>query len=272
MPITPPTPEEFLELTNIKEKYEALVFNANSICEALKDKFPIPIEEDPPEQHLWDWIDNVLIPAIGNDELGYCAEVVTRLNEMDNQRLQNCMSYGPIKTVMESVKDSFKDVQDGFIQIRDYLFKGTAFDTTYDILYDFWETGEIEGIDAWLTGIAEPHTTKINDLTDQLNAKMAAARTATSGLSSRFLSWLGTSKVAYVFKDFIKELGCIGEVTPETMWDYRSDDLKEDMEMVYDVMDSTSFEPLEIIIKDKVETLATEKKGILTDILNDIKP
>lgn len=266
MAITPIDPNDFRNLENIKEKYGKLVGDADCVALALMERYP-----DPPNNDLWDWLANDLGPAVGTPSAGYVKEVLDRLDESDSQRLQNCMSYGPVEVVMDTVKEAFEDVSTAFNDLISYMFGGVAFDGIYEDMYDLWILNDSTAIPDWLANFGDPYVTSLNNVTSNLQSKLDQARAATSDLSNRFLTWVGTSKVVKTFETFIEDLGCVGETTPPSMWDYRNSTLKENIDIVHQTKTLTPAQ-LDEYIKNKGETLALSKKTELENILNDIKP
>lgn len=263
----PIDPDDFKNLSNVKEKWENLVNNPDNIVDALKSKFP----GGGPEAQLRDWIDNFFIGSVGDIDTGYIKEVLGRLDEADGQRLQNCMIYGPIQAVMSTVEDAFKSVQDSFRDIIDYMSGGIVFDIIYENMYGLWDgIGDSTAILAFIVK-GEAFVDRLNDIKDNLQASIDEARAAVFDLSNRFYTWIGTSKVIKVFEAFIDELGCVGSVVPAEMWDYRNSTLKENIDIVHQTK-NLSQEDLNTYLEDKCNVLAGDKKSELEGILNNLKP
>jgi hypothetical protein len=268
MPITPIDPNDFKNLDNIKLKYGKLLGDADCVALALIERYP---PGSPTTDQLFDWIGNDLVPAVGTPSTGYIKEVLDRLNEADSQRLQNCSIYGPVEAVMDTVKDAFKEVSTAFNDLISNMFTGVAFDGVYEDMYDLWVLNDSTAIPDWLTNFGDPYVIKLNNVSSIIQGKIDDARSAATELSNSFLTWVGTARVVQTFETFIEELGCVGEDTPSSMWDYRSSALKENIDIVHQAR-TLSPEDMNIYLKNKGETLAASKKTELENILNDINP
>lgn len=264
MAITPRTPTNFNNLSNIKEKYENLVNDSTSLVNALKEVYS-------GESEITDWLDGDFSDSVGDENTGYTGEVLDRLEDSDNQRVDNCMSYGPVESVLSTVKESFKDVQLAFVDIIDYMYNGEAFNQIYSDLYDYWLLGDSTAMIWFINNAGGDFVTSLNNITSSLETKINEARTATSDLAYRFLTWVGTTKLVQTFETFVEELGCVGESTPGSMWDYRSSTLKERIDMVHQARTLTQ-EELDAYLTSKGDTLASTKQSELETILDDIKP